>query len=71
MNVANWQDRAEAVTAPAVPEYCKDCGKHWTDATAHANLCVAEMLRQDTKQSPAMAAVPAERLSLQPVPSGL
>lgn len=47
MNVANWQDRAEAVTAPAVPEYCKDCGKHWTDATAHANLCVAEMLRQE------------------------
>jgi len=43
--------------APAVSVVCKDCGQSWTDSTAHANLCVAEMLRQDTKQAPAVQLV--------------
>ena len=35
-----------APAVPAAPEHCKDCGMRWTDTTAHANMCVAEMLRQ-------------------------
>lgn len=47
----------DAVPAPAVSVVCKDCGQSWTDSTAHANLCAAEMLRQDTKQAPAVQLV--------------
>jgi hypothetical protein len=47
-----------APAVPAAPEHCKDCGMRWTDTTAHANMCVAEMLRQDTKQA---LAVPMQR----------
>lgn len=45
-----------APQAPAVSVVCKDCGYSRTDHSQHANLCVAEMLRQDTKQVPAVPA---------------
>lgn len=51
--------------APAVPLVCKDCGQSWTNPSQHANLCVAEMLRQDTKQVPDLHTANADKFFAQ------